>query len=340
LIEFLKKVGVGKSKQQSLNYEEAYQANQLILNGKSTDIQTGFFWGALRLKGETDEELQGFLDALKEETNYIDLDDIQPVDLAVPYDGKNRSLYILPASIFIATGSGAKIVGHGAEDVPSKYGITYHQILNLMGCMYLSNEEEIKKAIDLSGFTFYHQKYLNPKLFSLLPKRQEFGLRTYINTLEKLLNPFKTTKVLIGVKHTPYIQKYIELGYFSGFKDIYVVKGLEGGIEPYPDKETKIYTSKIFSIKVIPKDLEMETLVKSKNLSVKDNVDICLSILKNEDNPFKNWALITASLLIVAYGLTEDLKEALSMAEESLNSGSAYESFEIYRSLSVSRKIA
>ncbi len=339
MLDILKKIGVGKTKSQNLNYEEAYEASKSILNGKSTDIQTGFFWGALRIKGETDEELQGLLDALKEETNYIELDDIQPVDLAVPYDGKNRSIYILPASIFIATGAGAKIVGHGAEDIPSKYGITYHQILNLMGCMYLSNEEEIKKAIDLSGFTFYHQKYLNPKLYSLLPKRQEFGLRTYINTLEKILNPFKTTKVLIGVKHSPYIQKYIELGYFSGYKDIYVIKGLEGGIEPYPDKETKIYTSKIFTLKVIPKDLEMETIIKSKNLSIKDNADICLSILKNENNPFKNWALITASLMIVAYGLTEDLREAISLAEESLNSGSAYESFEIYRSLSVSRKI-
>ena len=339
MIEFLKKVGVGKTKSKDLTYEEAYQANQKILNGKSTDIQTGFFWGALRIKGETDEELQGFLDSFKEETNFIELDDAQPVDLAVPYDGKNRSIYILPASIFIATGAGAKVVGHGAEDVPSKFGITYHQILNLMGCMYLTTEEEIKKALDLSGFTFYHQKYLNPKLFALLPKRQEFGLRNYINTLEKLLNPFKTTKVLIGVKHSNYVQKYIELGYFSGFKDIFVVQGLEGGIEPYPDKETKIYTTKIFSLKVIPKDLEMETLVKSKNLSIKDNADICLSILKNEDNPFKNWALITASLIIVAYGLTEDLRDAIRLAEESLNSGSAYESFEIYRSLTVSKKI-
>ncbi len=333
MIEILKKVGVGKEKAKDLTYEEAYEANKRLLDLSITDIQIGAFWSAMRMKHSTLEELSAFLDSLKEETNFIETGDLIPVDLAVGYDGKNRSIHILPSAIFIASGAGAKIVGHGAEKVPSKFGITYHEILNAMGCSYLSFTDDILKALELAGFAFYHQKFLNPKLYRLLPKRQEYGLRSYLNTVEKILNPFKTTKVLIGVAHSNFIDKYIQLAFYNGFKDIFVVRGLEGGIEPFPNKETKVYTSKIFSISIVPRDLK-EKIDLSRGLSVEENADICLSILKNEDNPFKDWAIITAGLLIYAYGLEGDISKATKLAEESLESGSALENFEIYKSLS------
>lgn len=339
MIEYLKKVGVGKQRSKDLNYKEAYEANTKILNGEATDVQIGYFWGAMRMKYETEEELFGFLDSLKEETNIIDSDELCPLDLGISYDGKNRSVHILPASIFIATGAGAKIVGHGNEKVPSKYGITYHQILNAMGCLNLSNPDEIIKALELSGFSFYHQKFMNPKLASLLPKRQEFGLRNYLNTVEKLLNPFKTTKIIIGVAHNPYISKYIQLSLYSGFKDVFVVKGLEGGIEPFPNRDTKVITNKIYSLTIRPKDLKIEATPISEYLSIEQNAKLCISILENQEDNFKNWALITAGLLLIAYGTTEDLKQAVDLAEESLKTGAAYESFQIYKSLTNNKRV-
>ena len=333
MIEILKKVGVGKNKWQNLSYRESLNIQRKILNREISDVQLGFFWGAIRLKHPTVEELYGFLDALKEETNFINTDEILPLDIAVNYDGKNRTIYILPSAIFIATGVGVKIVGHGNEGIPSKFGITYHQVLNAMGCDYPKNEEVILKALELSGFSFYHQKLYNPKLHSLLPKRKEFHLRTYINSIEKLINPFKTTKVITGVNHNNYISKYIELSQYSGFKDCFVIKGLEGGIEPFMEKETKIFTNKAFSLTILSKNNLEEVSISNKNVSIKENANINISILKNEDNPFKNWAVLTAGILIVAYGSTEDIKEAINMAEESLNSGVAYENFELYKSI-------
>ena len=332
MIEYLKKVAAGKERYKDLTYEEAFEVNKIILDGKATDIQIGAFWAAVRIKYATTEELNGFIDALRNETKYIDTDELKPVDLSIGYDGKNKSIHILPASIFIATGAGAKVVGHGNEKVPSKFGITYHEVLNAMGCAVQSNSEDILKALELSGFGFYHQKYLNPKLALLLPKRREFGLRNFLNTIEKLLNPFKTTKVLIGVAHTQFIEKYIQIGHHVGFKDIFVIKGLEGGIEPYPNKETKVNTNKVFSLSIIPKELSKNISFK-KSLSVKENADICLSVLKNENNPFRDWALLTAGLIITAYGLESDIKKAVSLAEYSLNSGAALECFEVYKSL-------
>jgi len=329
--EYLEKIGSSRERWKDLSYEEAYDANKRIINGKATDIQTGAFWSFMRLKQATVEELNGFLDSLKEETNFIDTDEIKPLDLAVGYDGKNKSIHILPASIFIAAGAGAKIVGHGNEKVPSKFGFTYQEVLNAMGCNTELSNDEILRSLELSGFAFYHQKKLNPKLSSLLPKRQEFYLRTYLNTVEKLLNPFRTYNVLIGTAHSNFISKYMEVAAYSGFKNIFVVKGLEGGIEPYPDRETKVYTNRIFSlsIKSLSKDIDYK-----KEISLIENAEICLSVLKNEENPFKDWALLTAALIISAYEVEGDIKKSIEKAEESLGSGIALEYFEVFKSLS------
>ncbi len=322
---------LGKKNAKDLTYNEAFQVHEKILNGKVSDIKLAAFWMGERIKTESIEELNAFLDASKEFCNFVETGELSPLDLAVNYDGKNKSWHILPASIFIATGAGAKIVGHGAENVPSKFGITYHQVLNKMGCKCSNKTEVLLKSLELSGFAFYHQKFIVPKLYTLLPKRQDFYLRTYINVIEKLLNPFKTTKVIVGVAHTPYIEKYIQLGYHSGFKDVFVVKGLEGGIEPYPNKETKVFTSKGYSFSILPKDIKVDITVEEIN--VEENARICEEILEDKANPFKDFAIITAGLLIQAYGLTDNITEAIKLAEESLASGAAYENLQICKSI-------
>lgn len=337
MLIYLKKVGAGKERWKDLSYNEAYDAHKKILNKEATDIQIGAFWSAMRIKYATAEELNGFIDALRDETNYIDSDEIKPIDLAVGYDGKNKTVHILPAAIFIAAGTGVKIVGHGNENVPSKFGVTYHEVINAMGCSYQSDPDDILKTVELSGFGFYHQRYLNPKLASLLPKRQEFGLRNFLNTIEKMLNPFKTTKVLIGVTHQQFIAKYIQIGTHVGFKDIFLVNGLEGGIEPYTNRETKVTTNRIFSISIFPK--KTETLKITEKTTVKENANLCIDILKNKDNPFREWALLTSAIIISAYNIENDIKKSITLAEESLNSGAAYECFEIYKSVTKNRKI-
>ncbi len=338
MIETLKKIGVGKEKLKNLNYREAFFAHRQILNNKATDIQKGYFFGAMRIKHATEEELKGFLDATKNEIKYIETDEIHPLDIAANYDGKTETLHILPASIFIATGAGAKIVGHGNNKVPPKYGITYHEVLNGMGCSYFKNEAKILKALELSGFAFYHQKYYNQKLHFLLEKRRELGLRTYLNTIEKILNPFKTSKLLIGTSHKKFITKYLEIAYYMGFNNIFVVGGLEGGVEPFPNRETKVNSTKIFGINIRPKNFNVRNSSLKLNNSIKDNSKICISILKNENNPFREWAILTAGLLLVAYGKTEDLKEAIKLSEESLKLNIAYEMFEIYKNISNANK--
>ncbi len=326
MIEYLKIIGIGKKGAKDLTLNQAYEAEKMILNGKATDIQTGAFWSVIRYKYASIEELKGFLKANMENNDFLEVD-IKPLDIAINYDGKNRTVHILPAAIFIASGGGAFISGHGAEDVPAKYGIPYYKILESMGCKTPEKKDTILKSLEKAGFGFYHQRLFNKKLYGLLPKRREFGLRTYHNTIERMLNPFKTDKVVTGVSHPPYIFKYFEIGKFAGFKRITVFKSLEGGVEPFPNHETKIFLNDENFV-IYPEGVIKEFILR--RISPDENGKICISILKNEDKKFTDFALLTAGILLLAYGVVQNFDEALSLAEDSLRSGKAYDKFRKY----------
>ena len=326
MIEFLKKVGAGKKRFKDLAREEAYSAEKMIIEGKATDLQTGAFWSAQRIKYASVEELKGFLDLHRKHATFIDTE-IKPLDIAINYDGKDRSVHILPASIFISAGAGVFLSGHGAENVPSKYGITYHQILEKMGAKTPKKIDTVKKLLEKTGFGFAHQRLFAQKLFNILPKRREFGLRTYHNTMERMLNPFKTDRIITGVSHPPYIQKYTELAKHVGIERITVFKSLEGGVEPFPNHETVINLGGK-RITVYPEGIKKELILRK--VSPEENGKICLSILKNKDKDHTPFALLTASILIMGYGLTDNIDEARQMAQDSLRSGKAYERFKRY----------
>jgi anthranilate phosphoribosyltransferase len=89
--EYIEKISNNKN----LTYQEAYDANNSILDNKFTDIQIGAFWAFIHLKKEEIDEIYGFLDSLKEHTYFIDSDELKPVDLAIGYDGKKQTQRVL-----------------------------------------------------------------------------------------------------------------------------------------------------------------------------------------------------------------------------------------------------
>ncbi len=331
--KFLKTVGVGVHGSKHLTFEEAKEAMKIILNGNSDDIETGAFWMAMRYKGEDIEELKGFLHTLREETKIVNTSSFDPLDISVPYDGKNRTPHILPVSIFIATASGMKITGHGSENVPAKYGTGYYDILIEMGCCYLKDKEDVLNALEISGFAYLPQWCFNRKLFALLPKRRRFHLRTYINVLEKILNPFNTTKIIAGIFHKPYFKKLKELLSYLKFKNFYVIKGVEGGIEINPFKPTTILDKDENEIKISP---STQLKLEERSISIKENAKICYQILKGEDHPLSQWAIDTAGILMLAGGTVSSFEEGKEVAHENLKNGKALKMFENFKKVSIS----
>jgi anthranilate phosphoribosyltransferase len=328
MIKILKKIKDEERRFNNFNYKEAFFLQKKILNSQVPDLELGFLFRIMEIKGETEEEIKGFLDAVRDEINYIDSDEIKPLNLPINYR-KKRTLNIFPASIFIAAGAGAKIAVHCNE----YNSCNFSEILEKMGCSYIENKSKILRALELSGFAFLNQKQYAPKLHILSKKVRELGFETYLDRLELFLNPFKTSKILLGTYTKSLVQKYMEIAYYMGFNNVFIINGLEGGIEPFIDRETKIYSNRIFGINIYPKGMNINPS-SLKLTYVDQNAKVCLSILKNKNHTLTKWAVLTSAILLIAYGITEDLKEAIDMSEKSLKLNSANEMFEIYKNIS------
>ncbi len=308
-MEAFKKLTKLKEHLQNLTREEAYSITREILENNLSVPKTAAFLTAMRIKGETQEELMGIYGAVKEK--------VRParaiphaLDLATNYDGKVKSLYILPSAIAIACQSGLEITYHYAEKVPAKFGTTLFEVMKA-----LDSDFKFKNY----RFAVIHQKEFCPKLYKLLPLRRELGFRTFFNVLEKLLNPFGTKFLITSLFHKPYFKKLDELCSGLGFESFTLVKGVEGGIEPFPDRPT-FYKLKGREVsKIEPSSFNMEL---PKNIStsrvLEDSLELNRHVLTGKaDKKFTNWAVYTAALLLLAGGKATDFQRAIDTAKNS-----------------------
>lgn len=343
--EYLKKAGRGKNGAKDLSLEEAQSAFADILYGRATAVQIGAFYAVMRMKGETTDEFAGFLKSaqLASKSIYLSSDDRfknieNIIDVATPYDGKLRSPHILPSAVFIAAGAGASVVSHGSSLVPSKEADSFYDVLISMGCSYIGRAKKIKDALAETGFSYYYQSAYSPKLFSLLPLRREYGLRTFINVVEKSLNIFNVKKTLVSVFHEPYFNIQSHLAKEAGFDSWFIVGGLEGGVEPLPDRESKLLIGN--------KDKTVETLITAKDLGLsidKTKLAFMNSYAAGElnkkvlegsgDRMYRDFALYSASLIVFASGVSDSMEDALRECDKALTSGEALKRFNDYKKI-------
>lgn len=334
--EYLKKAGRGKKGSRDLTREEAKEAFTTVLEGRATAVQSGAFFAVMRMKGETPEELSGFLDAAREKVSSIEgLEGDFIVDVATSYDGKERSLHILPSALFIAAGSGVKVATHGSTCVPSKEAPTFFDVIKEIGTNGPRTKEIAVKAIKESNFTYYHQSLYSPELYNLLELRRDFNQRTFINVIEKALNPFNLTSTITGIYHEPYFSLQSVLANEGGFKEWTIVKGVEGGLEPHPEGETRV-------VKTSSEGIESDITVEAAKLGldirghkeryfIPAQAEANSGVLRGEASEVRDWAIYTAALIIYASGKAQSIEEGVETARESLFKGDALRSFLAYR---------
>ncbi|RLJ70457.1 anthranilate phosphoribosyltransferase [Hydrogenivirga caldilitoris] len=294
-----------KENLQDLTQEEAYEVFKAILEGKLSDIKAAAFLTAMRIKGETSEELLGVIKAIKERMNFPQKKE-NALDLSLNYDGKNRTVYILPSALWLCSRLGVEFTNHYALGAPTKEGVTLYEVVKELG-------------VDIN-VSFVDQKNYAPELYKLMPLRRELGFRSLINTVEKFLNPFQTKKIVVSIFHKPYFDKNAELLELLGIEDYTIIKGLEGGIEPLPDRPTLVKRrgKDIESIEPKSLGLEMPKEVHSENV-LRDSLEINRKIIDGrERGEFFNWALYTAGVLLYAAGECESVEEGVGrVAKES-----------------------
>jgi len=230
---YVRTLGRGPGRSRSLTREEAQDALHQILDGRALPEQVGAFLMLLRYRGEDPDEMAGLVEAARTE---IPAWDVGGVDLDWPSyaDGRTRgAAHFLHAAKLIAR-SGKRVLLHGLPGGPGREAIA--EGLAETGIPIAATEAETRAALARGGIAFVPTMVIAPGLARLLGLRGILGLRSPMNTVARLLNPFGATAGVDGVFHPPYIHLHLEASKRLNRPRLAVLKGGGGEAERRPEK--------------------------------------------------------------------------------------------------------
>ena len=230
--QYVRILGKGKTGTRSLEKQEAYDAMRMILTGEVEDVQLGAFLMLLRVKEESHGELTGFVSAVKD---HIQTPAALNVDLDwSSYAGKKRQLPWFILSCLLLAEQGIRVFMHGADG--HTLGRLYtEQVLNELGLPTAATWEDAEQQLDEHSFSFMSLRELCPELQRIMDLRNQFGLRSPVHTLSRLINPLNAKHSMQSIFHPAYGESHQLAALELGQANAAVFKGEGGEIERKPE---------------------------------------------------------------------------------------------------------
>jgi anthranilate phosphoribosyltransferase len=299
-----------------------------IFSGELNDVQVGGFMAALATKGETYEELAGAAKVMRKKAVKIQVNQNNVVDTCgTGGDGLN-TFNISTTNAFVVAGAGATVAKHGNRSVSSKCGSA--DVLEKLGVNLETPPEIVEEAIAEIGIGFLFAPKFHGAMKYAGPARQQLGIRSIFNMIGPLSNPAAADCQLVGVYSPDLTEMFANALNNLGVKRAFVVHGHDGLDEISVCDNTRVSELNNGSVKtydINPEDY-FEDLADHSDLKGGDvelNASITEKILGGEKGPRRNITLINAAAALVSCGKAENLKDGIKVAEESIDSGAAFE---------------
>ena len=233
----IQRVATGPELSKDIGLDEARRGMAAVLAGQVDPVQAAIFLIALRMKRETDDEVRGILDAVRDATRHAVAEVDEVVDLADPYDGFNRHLPAAPFLPALLAECGLRVVSHGLDAVGPKYGVTHRHVLAAAGLEVDLDPAAVaaRLADPALGWGYVDQRAFCPALHDLVPFRSTIVKRQALTTVEVLARPVhgrRATHLVTGYVHKPYPRIYALLARHAGYASAVLVRGVEGGVVP------------------------------------------------------------------------------------------------------------
>jgi anthranilate phosphoribosyltransferase len=308
-----------------LSRTEAHDAMAEIMAGNASEAQIAAFLVALRAKGETAEEMTGFVDAMAEAAITVDID--EPVVDSVGTGGdRSNTFNISTTAALIAAGAGAKIAKHGNRAASSETGSA--DLLEALGIDLEMSPERTGEMITTVGFGFLFAPQYHPAMRYAGPVRRSLGLRTVFNFLGPLTNPAGATRLAVGTSDSQMAAVMIEVLKNRGAEAAFVFHGKDGLDELTTTGPSTIYRLKEGEISLAeftPEDFGVPraSLDDLRGGDIATNVGITNAILDGETGPQRDIALVNAAAAIVVAGLADGFTEGIALAADAVDSGDA-----------------
>jgi len=330
-----------------LEEEEMILVMEEIMNGEATPAQIGAFITALRMKGETVDEIAGAVKVMRRKATKIpvegvdvdlDRDDINIdretiIDTCGTGGDGTMTFNVSTATAFVVAGGGVKVAKHGNRSVSSLCGSA--DVLQELGVNIEATPDIVARCIKKAGIGFLFAPMLHGAMKYAIGPRREIGIRTIFNILGPLTNPASAKHQLLGVYKESLCEPLAEVLLRLGTKRAMVVHGRDGIDEISITKDTKVAEVKdgrvkSYEINPVHFGLKIYDFKDLKGGSASDNARIIKDILIGKEKGAKRAiVVINAAAAFYIADKTKNIKEGVALAEEVIDSGKALKTLEM-----------
>ena len=335
---------------QSLGRDEACIVMAEVLAGKCTDAQIAALLIALRMKGETVEEIVGFAEAIRAAAAPLPIGragagealsvtgtgrdalaeelpvDSSLVDTSGTGGDASGTFNISTATALVAAGAGVRVAKHGNRSISSKCGSA--DVVEALGVNIQLSPERAAQCLREVGICFLYAPNLHPAMKQVQGVRRELRMRTMFNLLGPLTNPARANGQVVGVYSLELVEKLAEALSMLGLRRALVVHGLDGLDEitiTGPTRVAEAHDGSVRSYEIEPEEfgLTRAPLQEISGGDATENASIIRAVLDGEKSPRRDVVLLNAAAALVAAGRGDHIAKTLPLAAQAIDSGAA-----------------
>ncbi len=314
----------------SLAADDAAQVMEEIMQGEATPAQFGAFVTALRLKGETVDEIVGLARTMRARAIPV-VADGPVVDTCGTGGDGSQTFNISTTAAFVAAGAGLKVAKHGNRAMSSQCGSA--DVLEALGVKIDLNAGQVQRCLQDVGIGFMFAPAFHPAMKYASVPRREIGIRTVFNILGPLTNPAGAKAQVLGVADDTLVEKMAQALQQLGCHHALVVHGEDGLDEITVAGETHICELKanhILNYSISPEKIGL-TLADSESLKggdAKENAEMLRNILAGAPGPQRDAVLMNTAAVLLAGDKVQTLRQGVELAEQTIDSGQALNKLE------------
>ncbi len=305
--------------------EESARAFDLMTSGAATPAQMGAFLMALRMRGETVEEITGAVLAMRAKMHRVEVP-ADAVDVVGTGGDSSGSYNVSTCAAFVVAGAGVPVAKHGNRALSSRCGAA--DVLTALGVRIELTPEEVSRCVYEAGIGFMFAPAHHPALRHVGPTRVELGTRTVFNLLGPLINPAGVRHHMVGVFGPEWVEPLAHAYAALGSLRAYVVHGADGLDEitlTGPTTVASLRDGKVSVFEIVPEDVGLTRVEPSALVGgeAKHNAAALHAVLAGEPGPYRDITLLNAAAVLVVAGRADDLGAGMELATKSIESGEA-----------------
>jgi anthranilate phosphoribosyltransferase len=311
----------------TLSRDEAAAAFDRMMSGEATPSQLGGLLMALRVRGETIEEITGAVSAMRAKMLRVSAP-ADAIDVVGTGGDGSGSVNVSTCAAFIVAGAGVPVAKHGNRALSSRSGAA--DVLSALGVRIDISPQQVSRCVTEAGIGFMFAPAHHPAMKNVNPTRVELATRTIFNLLGPLSNPAGVTRQMVGVFSKQWVLPLAQVLKNLGSQSVWVVHGSDGLDEitlTGPTFVAALEKGEIRSFEVSPEDVGLKRVAGEalKGGDADANARELRSVLEGLASPYRDVALFNAAAALVVAGRAKDLKEGMALGRRSIDDGAAAE---------------